>query len=164
LSNEADQLTKKKESDGRYIAARFSVCPLSLIDCQSKRDFDRTSSSAQMEGNIWIDGRKWILGTGTVSLEPTNSAAMQCTEKALTIMCCHWRPREANTFHVLHMAALSIFKVDFWLKQFLEKKLIKKGDFVIDAESYISFAKMSILKRSVRCFSRLWCRQKTLLI
>ena len=40
----------------------------------------------------------------------------------------------------------------------------KKGETVINAEPYISFAKMSILKRFVRWFSRLWCCQQTLFI
>jgi hypothetical protein len=69
-------------------------------------------------------------------------------------MCCqHWRPREAEKFHVLPIPSGKDSTVNFegylFFQNFFENELMITMDIVVNTE-YYAFLKMFILKRLVR--------------
>jgi hypothetical protein len=78
-------------------------------------------------------GRNRILGIRIAFIDTTTYATMQW------LCCYHWRPKEANTFHVIPLVfdrGCTISNVKFFLKKkFFETKLIKTKETATKAES-----------------------------
>jgi hypothetical protein len=93
-----------------------------------------------LKGMVGSGGSNSVRGRRIVCLEPLISVAMQCSFKPLTMACCHPRgPMEVTIFHVLPMdyraTSMSIVRVNFFVKTFSAKKLMKTKDTAIKAES-----------------------------
>jgi hypothetical protein len=88
----------KKTGDGGYFPTCLSFCRWVLLIVTANAIFIVNRLLLGVKGLLGSNGHNWILGVRIVPLEPVTSAAMQCSCKPLTIMCCHHRrSKEANS-------------------------------------------------------------------